>query len=223
MSKNVLVVATHPDDETLACGGTILRHKACGDRVNWLIMTGIHEEHGFSSNAISKRKDTLARVAGSYCFDAVVDLNLPTARLDTIPQQELVTRAAKAFNDIRPEVVYLPFCHDVHTDHQTTFKAVFACTKSFRYPFIQRLLMMETVSETDFAPAVSGAWFTPNVYMDITDHLERKLEIMRLYDTEIADHPFPWNLENIRALATHRGAMSGCHQAEAFMLLKEIL
>ena len=83
--------------------------------------------------------------------------------------------------------------------------------------------MMETVSETDFSPALPGQVFMPNVFVDIEEHLEKKLNIARIYEDELGNHPFPRSLEGLRALATVRGATAGCKYAEAFTLLKEIL
>jgi LmbE family N-acetylglucosaminyl deacetylase len=102
------------------------------------------------------------------------------------------------------------------------FEAVYSCTKSFRYPFIRKIYMMETLSETDFALSTKEDSFVPNVFVDISEFLQKKIDIMRVFESEIADHPFPRSLRNIEALATLRGATAGCEYAESFMLLKEI-
>ena len=81
---------------------------------------------------------------------------------------------------------------------------------------------METLSETEFAPSTKEDSFVPNMFVDITDFIERKIEIMNIYKSELSDHPFPRSERNIRALATLRGATAGCENAEAFMIIKEI-
>lgn len=113
------------------------------------------------------------------------------------------------------------FYQDVHSDHRIAFEAVYSCTKSFRKPYIEQIYMMETLSETEFAPAIPVLSFVPNVYVDITDFFEKKIEIMKLYDTEIMQAPYPRSLTTIESLARYRGSRAGVEFAEAFMLLYE--
>lgn len=83
--------------------------------------------------------------------------------------------------------------------------------------------MMETLSETEFAPSTKEDSFIPNVFIDISDFMDQKINIMKIFSSEIAEHPFPRSERNIRALGTLRGATAGCEYAESYMLLKEIL
>ena len=85
--KNVLVVAPHPDDETLGCGGTLLKHKSEGDKIHWLIITGIAGQAGFSPEKIDSRQQEISDVSQRYAFDSVVNLGLPTTKLDILPMQ----------------------------------------------------------------------------------------------------------------------------------------
>ncbi len=218
----VLVVAVHPDDETLGAGGTLLKHKAQGDQVYWLIVTKAHPKDGFSAKAIAEKEKTIKSVASRFGFDGVVRMNIPSTHVDETPMGELVTKVSQILNQVRPGVVYLPFRGDVHSDHRKFFEAIYSCTKTFRYPFIKKLLMMETISETELAPPLAEFAFMPNYFVDISPYLTQKLNIMKLYKSEMAEHPFPRSSENIQALATFRGAMAGCRYAESFMLLKEI-
>ena len=220
---NVLVVAVHPDDETLGCGGTLLKHKACGDEIHWLIITEAKVEDGFSQDSINVRTQEIKSVKKLYGFDSVTNLKLPTMRIDEISMSELIGKISEVFQSIEPNIVYLPFKSDVHSDHRKVFEATYACTKSFRYPFVKRVYMMETISETEFAPSTKEDSFIPNVFVDISKFLEKKIEIMRIFKSELGDHPFPRSERNIRALATLRGATAGCEYAESFLLLREIL
>ena len=221
--EKVLVVAVHPDDETLGCGGTLLRHKADGYAVHWLILTSIQEQYGFAASAVEARQQEIKAVSSMYGFDGVYDLDFPTMQLDDIPFSRLVDSISDVFKQIEPDIVYLPFKSDVHTDHRIAFRAAYSCTKIFRYPSIKKIAMMETLSETEFAPSTKEDSFIPNMFVDITDFIERKIEIMNIYKNEIGSHPFPRSERNIRALATFRGATAGCEYAEGFMTLKEIL
>ena len=221
--NNVLVIAVHLDDETLGCGGTLLKHKANGDAVHWLIVTSIKEENGFAASVVEARRQEIKAVSSMYSFDGVYDLDFPTMQLDTIPFSRLIGNISDVFAQVEPNIVYLPFKSDVHTDHQIAFKAAYSCTKTFRCPSIKKIVMMETLSETEFAPSTKEDSFIPNMFVDITDFMERKIEIMDAYKTEMGTHPFPRSERNIRALATFRGATAGCEYAESFMILKEII
>jgi LmbE family N-acetylglucosaminyl deacetylase len=221
--KNVLVISVHPDDETLGAGGTLLKHKDLGDKIFWLNVTGIHEEQGFTKGDINYRNTILDKGAEAYEFDDVIDLNLPTMTLDTYPQKELVEKISNVIKTIKPSILYIPFKDDVHTDHQVVFKARWSASKSFRYPFIKRVLMMETISETDYAVPTQSSWFIPNVFVDITDYMDKKIEIIKIYEKELGMHPFPRNIDNIKSLATYRGSMCNAMFAESFMLLKEVI
>ncbi len=218
--KKVLVVAVHPDDETLACGGTLLKHKEQGDQIYWLIVTGLHTDNGFSQNTVDQREIEIQKVSEAYGFAETIRFDFPTMRLDELSYSDLIGAFSKAFKTVEPNVIYLPFHGDVHTDHQVIFNAAYSCTKNFRYPFVEEIYMMETISETDFAPALHQNAFLPNTFVDISPFLDKKLEIMSVFKSEVGEHPFPRSLRNMEALATVRGAQAGVTFAESFMQLK---
>lgn len=221
--NKVLVIAPHPDDETLGCGGTILRHINAGDEVSWLIATEMQKAIGFSDDKIDQRRNQIQGVAKLYGFSSVFGLPFPTTRLDTIPLGDIVKAISDVFITAQPEVIYLPYRGDVHTDHKIIFDAAIACTKWFRYAYVKRILAYETLSETDFAVNPGDNGFRPNVYVDIENFMERKLKIMQSYMGEIGEFPFPRSDDAILSLAKVRGACAGFKAAEAFMLIKEIL
>lgn len=218
MKNNVLVIAAHPDDETLGCGGTLLKHKANGDLISWLICTTIDENH----KNFSLREKEIEKVSHLYSFDSVHNLRLKTMRVDEYSISELIEKISKVIKEVKPNIIYLPFKSDVHSDHRKIFEAAFSCTKSFRYPFIKSIYMMETLSETEFAPSLMGDTFVPNVFVDISNYLDKKIQFMKVFESEIDLHPFPRSERNIKALAAFRGASCGYEYAESFMLLKEI-
>ncbi len=216
--NKVLVVAVHPDDETLGCGGTLLKHKSQGDNIHWLICTTMDKDDEY----FEKRENEIDIVSQMYDFDSVHRLHFIAKHLDEYSYSELIQRISDVFFEIRPNIIYLPFKGDIHTDHKKVFDATISCTKSFRAPFVKKLFMMETISETDFSIGLKDSVFSPNAYFDISRYLEKKIEIMRVYQSELSEHPFPRSEKNIRALATFRGAMCGCEYAESFMILREI-
>jgi LmbE family N-acetylglucosaminyl deacetylase len=160
-------------------------------------------------------------VTNAYGFSSVHQARFVTAELDRVPKKDLIEEVSLVFNKIKPDTIYLPHRDDVHSDHEAVFDAVAACIKSFRYPFIRRVLACETLSETEFGvrPGVSG--FNPNLWVDVTDYIDKKIEIMKVYEGEVGEHPFPRSERNIRALATVRGARAGQQSSEAFMVLQE--
>jgi N-acetylglucosamine malate deacetylase 1 len=223
MSKKIIVIAPHPDDETLGCGGALLKHQSEGDEIHWCILTKIDSSLGYSSEQIQERSTTIESVKNLFKFHTVHFGNFATTKLDQIPLSEIITVIGSIFKKVEPHTVYVPFCGDIHSDHKIAFDATLSCTKWFRYPSIQRVLAYETLSETDQATPLENFIFSPNVFIDISKHLKKKIEIMKTYRTELGEFPFPRSEKAIEALATVRGAASGFHAAEAFQLVKECI
>lgn len=221
--KKVMIVAPHPDDETLGCGGTLLKHKQAGDQIHWVLLTAMKPENGFSETQIAKRAAEIAEVKQCYGFSSIHELGFPTMRLDTIAKADLVAEVSKVFQDVKPDVVYLPYKGDVHSDHVITAEAVLSCCKWFRNPSIKRILVYEVLSETENGISADMECFRPNVYVDISAYLENKIQILQIFASELDEFPFPRSIEAVRALAQYRGASSGHRAAEAFILLREIL
>lgn len=219
----VLVICPHPDDETLGAGGMILKLREKNNSIYWLIITEMNEKLGFPKEKILSRQREIKKVTKMYGFGDVFKLKLPTTRLDTIPMADLVSKISDCIRKIRPEVIFMNNKSDIHTDHKITFQAVVSATKSFKANFIKRMLMYETISETDIAPPLIENTFLPNVFVNISDYIEEKLEIMSIYKSEIMKYPLSRSLDSIKALARFRGSQIGVEYAEAFMLMREIV
>lgn len=217
-----VVISPHPDDETLGCGGTLLKHKKNNDELYWIIMTTVTEDINYPDNYENIRNREIEKVANLYGMKDIFKLNFPAAKLDNIPLKNIIGKISRAFKSIKPEQIYLPNRSDIHSDHRVTFDASFSCTKSFRYSTIKKVLMYETLSETEFAPPLINNVFQPNCYSNISDYINDKIDIMKIYKSEISEHPFPRSEKNVKALATYRGAVAGMNYAESFMILKEI-
>jgi LmbE family N-acetylglucosaminyl deacetylase len=217
-----LVIAPHPDDELLGCGGTLLRRRAEGGTVGWLLMTSITADGGWSAEQTRQRAFQIERVREglSIAPENLYQLGFNPADLDKIPMNILVPRLADVFNDFQPEEVFLPHPGDAHSDHRITFEAACACTKWFRYPSVKRVLTYETLSETDSGLDQSRC-FHPTSFVDICEYLERKIELMGIYESEIGIFPFPRSELAMESLARLRGAQAGFMAAEAFVVLKE--
>jgi len=221
--KKIMFVSVHPDDETIGCGGTILKNKKLGNKIYWLNLTDISMSHpfGYTKEFAEHIYWTEAEVSKKYGFEKMFNLEIPAGMLETYETRVLVSKIDEVLNSVKPDELYLPNRSDIHSDHRIGFNAVYACTKNFRKPYIKKILMYETLSETEYAPALSENAFIPNFYVDISDYFDKKLRIMGLYDTEIMPEPYPRSFRAIQALAAFRGSRIGAAYAEAFMLLFE--
>lgn len=220
----ILAIAVHPDDETLGCGATLLRFAAEGTSLNWLIVTSAHEPE-YSTAQIAQQAPQIEAVRQAYPFKTMQWLKFPTTRLEGIALAELVGGIRKCVEQIRPEVVFIPHCADVHSDHRIIFQAAMSALKPIymRSLGVKRILACEVPSETEAAPQLPKNAFLPTVFTDVSTTFKRKEEIMALYKTEIQLEPLPRSPSAIRALARHRGATIGVEFAEAFMLIREII
>ncbi|MBT6226184.1 MAG: PIG-L family deacetylase, partial [Candidatus Scalindua sp.] len=142
--------------------------------------------------------------------------------LDLIPINALVTSISKVVDDIKPNTIYIPNRSDIHSDHRKTFESAMSACKSFRMDFIKKILMYECLSETEFASSLQENAFSPNYFVDISKYLEEKINILKVFKSELREFPFPRSEINIRALASYRGATANVKAAEAFVLIKEI-
>jgi LmbE family N-acetylglucosaminyl deacetylase len=188
--SNILVVAPHPDDETLGCGGAILRHVAQGDSVHWCIVTAMTSAAGYAADQIAARAATIETVAKHYNFTDVHELGFPAAELDQLPRAEVVAGFSDVVSKVTPERIYLPHPADTHSDHRVSFEAAASCTKWFRYNSIKQVLAYETLSETGFGIDPSMDAFRANYYIDISDHLAGKVTATGLYGDEFAPPRF---------------------------------
>ena len=221
--NNTLVIAPHPDDELLGCGGTLLRRKSEGATLGWVIMTKIFEDYGWSTENVRERENEIEQVQKRLGIkpEHLFQLGFATTKLDTISMGDLIARVSEVFQNFQPEEVLVPHQGDVHSDHRITFEAVAACTKWFRLPSVKRAMSYETLSETEFSLDPSKV-FQPNVFVNISPYLEQKLELLRIYSTELDDFPFPRSEKAVKALAEFRGSNSGFENAECFELLFEL-
>ena len=218
-----MVVAPHPDDEVLGCGGFLLRAKENDVPLTWVIGTEMSEEAGFASERIDLRDSEIDQIKEAFGFENVLRMGFPTTQVDRLAQAELIGACADILQEQRPEILLLPSLKDAHSDHRLLSEAFLAASKVFRAPFIRQILAYETISETDALPRMNESLFNPNVYLDISDYLEKKVQLMRIYESEGGEFPFPRSGEAITALAKYRGSQSGLLAAEAYELVLERL
>lgn len=219
--KTILVISPHPDDEALGCGGTLFKHVQAGDSIHWLIMTAM-DSRKYDQSQREKRESEIEQVTKLMGFSSVSKAGFNTTTLDQIANNKLIDAISPVILGVKPDILYLPFWGDIHSDHYHTFEAASACTKSFRYPFVKKIRVYEILSETNFAIRPDRQ-FSPNLWIDISACLDKKLSLLTIYQSELGQHPFPRSLEGVRAQALLHGSVAGCLAAEAFMSLKEVL
>lgn len=219
--RRVLFVSVHPDDETLGCGGTMLRFKAEGAQVFWLNITDGSLDHpfGFTKERLEKREATVNKVVTAYNVDGYDSLRFPTQMLETVEPRILIGSIKSVYDKYYPDTLFVTNRSDIHSDHRVAFDALYSAAKSFRAPYIKQVYMYETLSETEFAPALPEKAFIPNSFVDISEYMDEKLKIMQLYHTELMPDPYPRSIHAIKGLGALRGSRIGVMYAEAFQLL----
>ena len=221
MSKDILVVAAHPDDEVLGCGGTIARHAAEGDNVHILILaegaTARDGSGGEELTALRAAARNAAEVLGAEPPDF---LGLPDNRLDRLPLLDVIKPIEAVVANVKPAVVYTHHGGDLNVDHRVVHQAVLTACRPLPDSPVRAIYAFETVSSTEWA-SPDDEPFRPTRFVDITEQLERKLKALGAYGMEVRPAPHARSLENVSALATHRGAGAGLTAAEAFMVVRE--
>lgn len=219
----ILVISTHPDDETLGMGGTLLKIKKQGDDLYWMIVTSVHEPL-WSQEVVRLKEAEIEAVAQAYDFKKTFPLGYPAALLNGSHRNDLIASMRFVLDEVRPEIVFLMYGRDIHTDHQVAFDCAMGVMKPFCHEWqIQKTYCYETLSSTEMVPPLPGNAFVPNAFCDISDYLDEKIRIMGLYQSEAQAFPMPRCSESIRALARFRGGTIGVAYAESFMVLREIL
>ena len=226
---NVLVVGAHPDDELLGLGGTIIRHIAMGDKVSVLLLTDGHTSRFRDPTRAGEHSpEVVARVESSEKAAQLLGFDLYFApffdqRLDIVPHIELVHAIEKVASEIKPNIVYCHHKGDVNTDHQVTFSACMTSFRSVGQDYPTKLLCYETFSSTEWGVPSGEAYFMPNVIVDISQFLDKKIEALKLYEQEMRAFPHPRSYEGIKIAAQRWGSVIGVHAAEAFMLIREVV
>lgn len=219
---NVLVIAPHRDDEVLGVGGTILKRKAAGDSITVCIVTAREGEELPPETLTTRIRRELRAAHSLMGVDRYIGFPFAPNILETYSRKELNKAFLDAIVAAQPEEVFLPFWGDMQKDHQlVTEAAMVALRAKYEHP-VKRIYAYETLSETGIGYPTAEKAFIPNVYVDISDFLEKKLDAMRCYESQVGAFPDLRSTEAIESLARFRGATVNAAAAEAFMLIREI-
>lgn len=217
----VLVIAPHPDDEVLGCGGTIAKRADAGDEV-WVCIVSEAKpplyEDGYAE-AESKETRAAHKILG---VARTINLKYPTAELDTVSQRILNDSIKELVDTLKPDEVYIPHIGDIHKDHQIVAEAAMVAVRPNRKHRIRKILSYEVMSETDWNIPNAVNAFVPTVYEDISKYLTKKCDALREYKSQMQEYPAARSFIGIQGLAMHRGSVVGVEAAEAFMLIREV-
>jgi LmbE family N-acetylglucosaminyl deacetylase len=215
------VVVAHPDDETLGAGGTVARFAGQGSEV-WVcvVCDGVTARH----DQVDRQKQCAQRACDLLGVRKVVFCDLPDQRLDTLSLVDVITPIERCVAELRPDFVLTHFEEDVNQDHGVVFNAAMVATRPSPGSSVHGVLCFETASSTEWAAPFAGSTFAPNVFVDISDTLAKKIEAMNVYAdayaSEVRSYPHPRSLEAIEVYAKRHGITTGVHAAEPFMLVR---
>jgi len=221
---NVLVLAPHPDDEILGCGGTIARHVDSGDVVTVAIMTDASKgaPELYSRESVDALRIEVRVALKTLGVHTVRFFDFPAPRLTTHPGYLIAAALSELVKDVRPEVMYVPHHGDLHTDHGVIHNAALVAGRPFPGGPVRAIYAYEALSETEWAPPQAGIVFVPNHFVDVSDQLSRKIDAMRSYESQLHSFPHPRSAEAIEALARYRGSSVGFVAAEAFAVVRTL-
>ena len=228
MGQRILVVAAHPDDEVLGCGATIMKHIAEGDIVHTMIMAEGLTSRDLTRNAemrAGELSELHAASEQSAEFLGVTKLimhSFPDNRMDGVNLLDVVKKIELEVDEYKPDIVYTHHAGDVNVDHRVTHDAVVTACRSLPGESVREILFFETLSSTEWQMMTADKIFQPNIYVDVTEFMEKKRQALEFYASEMREYPHPRSYKGVELLAQYRGLTVGVPYAEAFMLGRSI-
>jgi len=228
-AETILVVAAHPDDEVLGCGGTMARHAEAGDDVHLLILGEGVTARDIRRDVAGRQRD-LQRL--NRAVETAADLlgvvkvhraSFPDNRFDSVDLLDVIKAVEQVFELVKPQRVYTHHAGDLNVDHRITHQAVVTAARPVPGGDVASVLAFEVPSSTDWQGAGSHVPFVPQVYVEITHTLKRKLKALAVYRSEMRPFPHARSLRALEALARVRGATVGVQAAEAFVLVRDVV
>lgn len=216
MTSRVLVIAAHPDDELLGCGGTVALHARAGDEVTSVIAC---EGESLRYPTGVGQAEHMRLAATTLGVRDVRQLGFPDQRLDTRTLTDIITPLEDAIREVQPDIVYCQFGGDVNRDHQVLFQAILVATRP-TVSSLRAVYAFDTASSTEWAFPRA---FTPDTWVDISTTLDTKLAAMSCYESEIREYPHPRSLGALRHRAKAWGNQHCLDSAEVFMTVRRTL
>lgn len=229
MSKKILVIAAHPDDEVLGCGATIARHTKIGDEVHVVILAEGVTSRDESRDLKSRKSDLSELSKAAHSANKILGVksltlhDFPDNRMDSLDRLEVIKVVERFIDKYRPETVYTHHAGDVNVDHRIIHEAVVTVCRPTPSQPVKTLLFFEIPSSTEWQTPGSAAWFMPNWFVDVSSTMDAKLRALKAYRSEMRPWPHARSIEAVTHLAKWRGASIGTEAAEAFVLGRNII
>ena len=222
LSKNnkVLIIAAHPDDEILGCGGTILKLKQT-HIIQVVFLTNGVSARTNNKKKIMKRKNECLKLFKYLKIPKPIFFNFPDNKLDTVPLLKITQKIEKILFKFKQHTVMTHYENCLNIDHQIAFKSTITACRPLKNISVKKILSFEILSSTDWS-LFNKKQFQPNYYIDISNNIKKKLELMKYYKTELRKYPHSRSLKGIETLARMRGISSGTKFSEAFLLVREL-
>lgn len=219
--KRVLVVAAHPDDEVLGCGGTVRKWRDCGAQTYALILAqGIAARGEEEGDSLNKKIETLranakaaANIAG---YHEIMFGDFPDNRMDSVDLLDITSVVERYIKDYEPQIILTHHHGDLNVDHRLSYQAVITACRPLQGCSVKEIYTYETPSSTEWNFPYYKNKFSPNFFVDITDTLQAKLDAVCCYATETRRAPHPRSSEALKAIAVRWGSVVGLDYAEAF-------
>ena len=216
MSKNVLVIAAHPDDEILGSGGTIKKLVNSGHKViSVIVAKGRKEEEEHIKPLILKANEQIG-------VEEVLFLEFPNLLLETIPLHKINKSIEALLDKYDPSIIFTHHYGDTNRDHQILFQAVLTAARPLPGKRPVEILCFEIVSSSEWSQHTNDKEFKPNYFVDITDTIDEKIKSLKHYDVEMRPFPHPRSYEGVQYLARVRGMTVGIEFAEAFEVIRRV-
>jgi N-acetylglucosamine malate deacetylase 1 len=219
--KKAIIIAPHPDDETLGVGGTIKRMINESVKVSVLIVSG----HMPPLYKIADYKKTLEESKKVFKYFGVKDyefLNIPATKVNEISVAELNDKIKKFISKRNPDTIFVPF-PDRHIDHRIIFDSSIVASRPVKTNSPKNVLLYETLSETHWNVPTAEPSFVPDFFINIDKELKNKLLALKLYKSQINNKNPSRSIEAAKALAKFRGSQNGCNYAEAFKVARIVI
>lgn len=227
MHDKILVVAAHPDDEALGCGGTMARWVREGRLVRVLLLADGETSRAAENDAVNpdllEHRQQAARRAASILGCEIVTHSMPDNRMDGLELLDVIKLIEAEIDSSRPITLLTHHGGDVNIDHRLVHEAVLAACRPRPGHPVRELLFFETASSTEWRPPGSAPPFQPNLFVDISATLAIKLKALEAYAHEMREFPHPRSMRAVEALARWRGATVGVEAAEAFVLGRQLI
>lgn len=220
-SDRVLVIAPHPDDEVFGCGGFM--HRLAGEGANVQIVVMSRGKPGrYAEDAVQNVRQEARSAHELLGIGEPVFLDFFAPELDLYSVSELAGSIAKLIREFKPVQMFIPHRGDIHHDHRAVYNAALVAARPVQGCSVKEIYAYETLSETEWAPPFADDAFIPTCFVDISEHIEQKIEALRCFRSQLREYPSSRSVEAVRALALFRGVTVGCRYAEAFMHVRSI-